>query len=102
MSDSQQPLFEVIDASEVPTGRTNTGTRAKKQPKTEPRNQTTWWALTQSLVECTIPGHDEYQDSIISPEKKAYRSKYGKIRMCIQIGELNCCRDCFIGEVDKE
>lgn len=106
----EDELFEVLSedtfnaemakgAAEVPE-RTNS-TRRKREPVTEPRTFTNWYALTTAFGPCSVPGHDEFQDTM-NPEQKVYRSKYYKHRMVYELREgFFICRDCFIAEVDK-
>lgn len=102
MSESgQQRLFEVIDADEFAKAHVKRErTSSPRAPKTEPRNQTTWWALTTHFGECTVPRHEEVQE-LLTAEQKQYRRKYGRMRMCAEIGELRVCRDCFQVGADK-
>lgn len=85
-------------ATKTPTGRT----RKRKAVSFEDRTNTGWFKLNalHSMGFCTVPMHDEIQQSL-HPEKKEYRQKY-PVRMIVRIGNLDVCRDCFVAEADKD
>jgi len=103
MMDEQ--LFLPITAEEFqaaqPTPVKATTTSRKRQPKTEPRNLTTWYTLPHTVGFCTCEQHEEIQ-KLLNPEQLDYRQKF-PVRHTYEIREgLFICRDCFIHEGDKD
>jgi hypothetical protein len=93
----QEPLFEVISGDEF---RKESISRTRREIVTEPRLQTTWFALPTVPGWCTVLGHKENQ-KLLSPEQIDIRSKY-PIRHVFEISEgLWVCRDCFLASADK-
>jgi hypothetical protein len=103
-------LFEVLDedefkreqalgASEVPDAPKRT--RSKREPKTEPRNFTTWYGLPTVYELCSMDRHAEVQDSL-NEEEKAYRQRLPQMMVYELHPGIFICRDCFLQEVDKE
>jgi hypothetical protein len=94
----QEPLFEIISADEF---RKESITRQRREVVTEPRNQTTWFALPTEPGWCTVRTHKEIQ-SMLSPEKRQTRSQY-PIRHVFEINPgLFICRDCFLAGAGRD
>lgn len=104
--DEQLDLFEEISAEEFQTAHSVSSksppkSRRARVAKTEPRNNTTWYALPHSQGFCTCPAHDEIQQ-LLNPEEKVYRQKY-PVRMVYPItATMDICRDCFVNGGDKD
>ena len=79
-------------------------TRRTRKIVTEPRNMTTWYAISathHSHGFCQCDRHEEVQ-RMLNPEAKSYRDQY-PVRMVFEIRPgLLICRDCFIAEADKD
>lgn len=98
--EGQESLFEVIEAEEFQAATRPKTPRGKRQAKTEPRINTTWFALTTHTGFCTVPGHEELIRSL-KPDQQAYRQKY-PVRQVYEIKPgVFSCRDCFLAEADK-
>lgn len=98
-----EPLFYPISEAEYEEAHRQTPSprRRGKAIVTEPRNQTTWYAIDHFLDFCTCPAHDEIQ-AMLSPEKQQYRQLF-PTRMVFEIKPgMKICRDCFIHEGDKD
>ena len=89
---------EVGSTPKVPSS-TSKGKR-KRAVVTEPRTNTTWYALPHTMGYCECPAHDEIQ-AMMNPTAQVYRQKY-PVRMTYEIQEgMPICRDCFVHEGDK-
>lgn len=93
-----EPLFRPVSKEEFT--KKGSGARKAREPKTEPRNLVTWFALQHVQGFCTVPSHDEVIREL-KPGQKEYRQRY-PTRMTFRIGEYDVCRDCFMMEADKQ
>lgn len=94
----QLPLFEVVDQATFTEGL-SPKTRAKRSPKYEPRNLTTWYALDHHFGYCTVPNHEDVQREL-NPMQKEYRQAY-PTRLLHNINGVDTCRDCYLAGEPK-
>lgn len=94
--------FEEISEADV-LAELNAPSRGRaKKPKFDITNRTVtgWFKLPHVQRFCTVPMHDEIQQSL-STEEKEFRQKY-PTRMTYHIEPYDVCRDCFLVEADIE
>lgn len=95
----QESLFTTVDADTFNKQIGKKHSRARS-PKTEPRTLTTWYDLTHHTGFCTVPAHEEIQETL-KPDQLEYRQRY-PTRHLFTINDVHVCRDCFIHEGDKK